>query len=189
MTKTLYKYWEILKNHPELDNIFVRWGIFFSLLIILSMWIVEPYIDWRQQQYKVIASNHRQVLKLKALKASADKWQQALKNSEGQMGKISNVFVRGESYAIVQQQINTQIKKQIEKYQLVLRTQNLLEVEQTEIANKVSLQFYLSGQMLDIIGFIDTITHQPQVLTIEQLEVMSSRDSAIINITLAAYKK
>lgn len=189
MNKTLYKYWEIVKNYPELDSLFTRWGILFSLLIMLSMWVVDPYIDWREQQHKMIVSHHRQVLKLNALKASADKWQEALKNSEERTSNMSNTFVSGESYALVQQKINAQVKKQIDKHHLVLKTQNLLEVEQTDIADKVGLQFYLSGEMLDIISFIDTIAHHSQVLTIEQLEITQSRGAAIINITLVAYKK
>lgn len=188
MKKKIYHYWDALKNHPELDGALVRWGIVLSLLIIVSMWVVDPYIDWRQQQHKIIASSQRQVLKLKALQASADKWQQALQNSKEQTNETPDVLIQAESYALAQQKINTLIKSQIEQHKLRLHTQNLLEEQHANIGSQIGLQFYLSGNMLNIISFIDAITHLPQILTIEQLMITQGRDNSVIDITLAAYQ-
>jgi len=188
MKKKCYQAWETLKNHPELQGNFVRWGIFLALLIIVSMWLIEPYLDWRQQQLKVIIANKRQVSKLIALQASTDKWQQALQTSKKQIQQNHNAFVHADSYILAQQQMNHLIQALIKQHQLKLSSQALQDVEETPFGEKIGLQFNLGGEMLNIIAFIDAITRTPQLLTIEQLTIAKTRYQAIIRITLAGYR-
>lgn len=187
MIDKLYKHWERLKNHPELDGVLVRWGILFSLFIIVTMWVVDPYIDWRNQKYKIISSQRRQVSKLIALQDSSDKWKQAQVVSKKKIDQTSNAFIEADSYALAQQKMNELVKAEVEQHQLILNTQNLLEMQQTSIGDKISLQFHLSGKMLNIISFIDAIARLPKILIIEQLNIIQARDKGVVNMTLVAY--
>ncbi len=184
----LSQLWNRISQHPELDSAWIRWGLIIAAGVILSTWMVEPYLDWRVQQADIIAAKHKKVAKLVALQASKTKWEQALIVAKKNMQEFDAAFIEADSYTLAQQQMNQLVQQQIKLAKLTVRSKNLQEVEVTALGEKIGLLFQLSGDIHAIIGFIDTLANSPKLFVLEQLQISQGRTVAILRITLASYR-
>lgn len=187
MKAKLIQIWTQLRQHPELDSAWIRWGLVIAGGVILSTWMIEPYLDWRVQQADIIVAKHKKVAKLIALQASKAKWEQALTVAKKNMQEFDESFIEADSYTLAQQQMNQLVQQQIKRYELKVMSKSLQESETNDLGEKIGLQFQLSGDIHAIIEFIDSIAHNSKLFVLEQLQISQGRTVAILRITLVSY--
>ncbi|MDO9105609.1 MAG: hypothetical protein Q7U57_11695 [Methylovulum sp.] len=190
MKEQLLERWGQLKNAEGVDGPLVRWGVFFSLLLIAHMWIVDPYLAWRQEQVDLMQTNKRQISTLIALQNSVEKWQQALQKSEAQIAQNGEAFISAPSYALAQQKMYNLVQEQISQNLLKVESQRLQDAKSVPLGEQIELQVNLTGKMFDIINFIDALSHAPQLFNFDQLYIAVSQNQqeATIRLTLSSYR-
>jgi hypothetical protein len=188
MKTKLYHYGLKLKNSPGMETPLVRWGVLFSLLIILENVLIEPYFSWRQQQLNLIQAHSRQIAALTALQKSIKAWQSALKLSNLYLKQNDSAFINAPSYALAQQKMYNRLQTEVTQQQLKMDSQRLLAAKTVALGEQIGLQLNLSGQMLHLIDFLDVIAHAPELFTVEKLILSQSQTEATLNITLSSYR-
>lgn len=188
MKKQLYEQWEQLKNSQGADTPLVRWGVLLSVLMIAQMWIIDPYLEWRQQQQDLIQTHQRKIGTLIALQNSVEKWRQALQESESHIQQNEQAFISASSYALAQQKMYNLVHDQINLNQLKIDSQRLEEAKNIQLGEQIELQLNLSGKMFDIINFIDAISQAPQLFNFDQLYIAQNQEDAMLRIRLSTYR-
>lgn len=188
MKKQLYEQWEQLKNSQGADTPLVRWGVLSSILMIAQMWIIDPYLEWRQQQQDLLQTHQRKIVTLTGLQNSVDKWRQALQESESYLQQNEQAFISASSYALAQQKMYNLVHDQISVNQLKIDSQRLEEAKNIPLGEQIQLQLNLSGKMFDIVNFIDAISQAPQLFNFDQLYIAQNQQDAMVRITLSTYR-
>lgn len=166
----------------------LRWIMVLLGLLILLLWIVLPYTDWRISVQNHTQQNLQKAAKLQAMQKSVKQWQianvQAKKTSETEM----DVFLNAASYAQAQQDLFNLINAELTRNRLRLMTHSYVESAAAPVGEQVAIQLNIQGALLDILKFVSTFTNHPKRLSFPSMQIIKSTDNAILQITMAGYR-
>lgn len=177
-----------LKNIEGSDSPLVRWGVILSAYLIAQQWLIDPYLDWRDETLQQLEADQRQVNSLTALKNSEEKWRNALTKSEQAMTATGQAFITASSYALAQQTMYNQVQELITRFQLKIDSQRLQEAKPAPFGEQIDLQINLSGHLFDIIGFLDALSSTEQAYRFEQLYISVNAEQASLRMTLSGFR-
>ncbi len=177
-----------LKTIEGNDSPIVRWGVILSVYLIAQQWLIDPYLDWRDETLQQLEANQRQINSLTALKNSEEKWRNALTKSEQAMTTTGQAFITASSYALAQQTMYNQVQELITRFQLKIDSQRLQEAKPAPFGEQIDLQINLSGQLFDIIAFLDALSSAKQAYRFEQLYISVNAEQASLRMTLSGFR-
>lgn len=188
MTKSIQEQWATLKAIGHTNKAALNWGMLIIGLLLVILWVVLPYLDWRNNQQALIQKNIQQVARLQGLKGSIKQWQTAETQIQAQLEQQLPRFFNAPSYAQAQQAMYTEITGLLKQNHLRLISQSLVESAIVEFGEQISLELNIQGDLADIINFIDGITTHPKLLVFKRLYIAKDSQNGLLQANIAGYR-
>ena len=187
----MHKYLSSLTSQVQgLDAPVVKWGGIFIFLIMAWSLLLMPYLEWREQRLEMLHMQIAKVERLQALQSVAGQWELAEGRFSESFEKLKTLFFQGSSYAGAQTDRLKLIQPYMKKHHLVVKSQRLIDSEvDLEIGEIVAVKFGFQGNLVDVLSFVDALSHDPHLLLADSLSISHLRnDQALLQLTLRGYR-
>jgi len=187
----MHKYLSSLTSQVQgLDAPVVKWGGIFIFLIMAWSLLLMPYLEWREQRLEMLHMQIAKVERLQALQSVAGQWELAEGRFSESFEKLKTLFFQGSSYAVAQTDLLKLIQQYMKKHHLVVKSQRLIDsAVDLEIGEIVAVKFGFQGNLVDVLSFVDALSHDPHLLLVDSLSISHLRnDQALLQLTLRGYR-
>lgn len=182
------EHWVKLQSLDHGDRVALRWGILILCMLLFLLWVVLPYLEWRDNQQSRVQQDILTVSKLKALQRSVKEWQGAELQNKKLLEKDISRFFNASSYAQAQQDMYGELTKLLKQNRLQLISQSLVESNIVDVGEQISLQLNIQGDLADIINLVDTITHHQKIFIFKRLYIAKNNQVSLLQMNIAGYR-
>jgi len=180
-----------LRSAEGVDAPIVRWGVLLIISIILWNLLLIPYLEWREQKIEMVQMQVSKVERLRALSSVADQWQAAEVAFSNEAKKLAPLFFQASSYAVAQTDLLTLVHQYLGRFHLIIDSQRLLDAELVSgLGESVGLDLRMHGKLVDILAFVDALSHDSHLLNIDSLYIAKQGDDgAVLQVGLKGYRQ
>ncbi len=164
------------------------WIVTLLLGLLVLMWAVLPYSEWREDQQAHMQQDLQKAGRLQALQKSVKQWQSADTDIKTELDKQIQGYFNAPSYLQAQQDLFNLINAQLKQNQLKLMTHSFLESTEVAAGEQVAVQINIQGNLSDIISFIDVFSNHQKFLTFSNLSIIKNNENAILQLAIAGYR-
>ncbi|MEQ1527913.1 MAG: hypothetical protein ABL925_01250 [Methylococcales bacterium] len=162
-------------------------GVLMGVLLLL-VWVISPYLEWRESQQAHIQQSLQKAGKLQALQLSVKQWQTASEQTKAVFAEQMPGFFNAASYIQAQQELFNLVNDELKRNQLRLMTHSFAESAEVSIGEKITVQLNIQGGLADIIHFIDTFSNHQKLLSFPSMHIIKNSQNAILQVTIVGYR-
>jgi hypothetical protein len=188
MKRYFQDYWTRLKIMAGAYYTLLCWAIILLGGLLLLLWVILPYADWREIQQTRNQQDLQKAAKLQALQRSVKQWQLAHVEVKAAVKEQMPGFFDAASYTQAQQDLFNLISNEIKNNHLRLMTHSFTESTEVAIGEQIAVQLHIQGALADVIQFMSTFSQHQKRLTFSSLYIANDHGNTIFRLTIAGYR-
>lgn len=188
MKTDIREQWTRLKISINNYQTLLTWSALLLGALIVSLWAILPYTEWRTIQKNHIQQALEKAAKLQALQKSIKHWQNADAQSKIQFDEHTQAFFNASSYTQAQQDLFNLLNSTLAQNHLRLITHSFSENTAVAVGEQIAVQLSIQGALVDLLHFISTLSHHEKRLTFPNLYLFQNTDTATLQLTVTGYR-
>lgn len=188
MKTDIREQWTRLKISINNYQTLLTWSALLLGALIVSLWAILPYTEWRTIQKNHIQQALEKAAKLQALQKSIKHWQNADAQSKIQFDEHTQAFFNASSYTQAQQDLFNLLNSTLAQNHLRLITHSFSENTAVAVGEQIAVQLSIQGALVDLLHFISTLSHHEKRLTFPNLYLFQNTDTAMLQLTVTGYR-
>jgi len=183
------KYWAMFRATSKEEGPLVRWGVLFTVVVLLWTMLLTPWLDWKEERESLIEVQRNKAARLMGMQSRVEEWSNAENSFRQTVGGLSAAIFESTSDTGAQAELQLLLRGLVKKNGLNIQSQRFMDSEgEGDWGQRIRVSMNLKGDVEGVYHLLGDLARHPKILVIEKLFLGNQPIGLMVQIQVAGFR-